>query len=364
MPSFFQMGKRARAGRRVISFVSGLVMVAIALGVGWWAARATLTPVTPPSDSDTQPVTAVVTQGSVGRTLGVGVTVRQPVQVVATNTLAGMVTARSAGGTIGVGDVVFVIGNVPVRAVEGDTPVYREVVWGMRGVEVLPLSRALATLGYLQGAPNDIFGAKVAGAVRAWQKNLGIEQTGSVAYGELLAVPHLPAVIQMGNSLRVGVPATGNEPAILLSSGAPEFVLVLSADQAQTITSDVPLKVSFEDMTWDAVISSGRVDDHGFTENTLTAPRGGIVCGQDCGRLPADEQMSLRGEAIVVPAVSGPSLPVAAVRTDAQGATYVVLAGGAHRDITVLGSGQGIAVVEGVEEGDEVVVFGDGDGSA
>ena len=54
---------------------------------------------------------------------------------------------------------------------------------------------------------------------------------------------------------------------------------------------------------------------------------------------------------------SGPGAPVAAVRTAADGSTYVLLPDGTQRPVTVKASGDGVAILEGVGIGTLVVVL-------
>lgn len=92
-----------------------------------------------------------------------------------------------------------------------------------------------------------------------------------------------------------------------------------------------------------------------MTEFLLTAPDGGEVCGADCGILPNDPQLTLRSQVVVVPRVSGTTVPAAALHTRADGTAYVVTDAG-EVDVTIKGSGQGVAVVEGVPPGTRVQV--------
>jgi hypothetical protein len=58
--------------------------------------------------------------------------------------------------------------------------------------------------------------------------------------------------------------------------------------------------------------------------------------------------VSLFAEVEAVPPVSGPSVPAAAVRTDASGEAYVTMADGTRRTVEVVGAGRGIVVVQGL----------------
>jgi hypothetical protein len=65
----------------------------------------------------------------------------------------------------------------------------------------------------------------------------------------------------------------------------------------------------------------------------------------------------------IVPQVTGPSLPIGAVRTDPGGEAWVLMADGTRRTVTVLGSSGGVAVVDGLAVGDRVILTG-GEGAA
>ena len=60
----------------------------------------------------------------------------------------------------------------------------------------------------------------------------------------------------------------------------------------------------------------------------------------------------------VVPEVTGPAVPLAAVQTGVDGSVFVVMADGAHRAVTVRGTSGGVAVVDGVRAGERVVALG------
>ena len=149
------------------------------------------------------------------------------------------------------------------------------------------------------------------------------------------------------------VPVYVGEDAVLAPTGAREFVLVITQEQARLIPAEATVEISFEDHTWDAVIAASTLDEYGSTTFTLSAPDGGEVCGDDCGALPNDAQVTLRSEVVIVPEISGTAVPAAAVHTRADGSAYVITESG-ETEVTVAGSGGGIAVVEGIEVGTAV----------
>lgn len=77
------------------------------------------------------------------------------------------------------------------------------------------------------------------------------------------------------------------------------------------------------------------------------------MCGQECDVLPQGEEISILAHVVVVPAVSGVGVPTTAVVTDAQGQAWVVTREG-RLMVTVVGAGQGVTIVEGLQAGTEV----------
>ncbi|MFI2753875.1 peptidoglycan-binding protein [Cellulomonas sp. P22] len=335
------------------------VVVALAVAGGWWAGRQTAT--APPDAAQEQAtVLATVTQVSVGRTTTYNATVTQPFDLVASNVLSGVVTSVGALDDVQVGDELYAVGADVVRAVVGDVPFWRDLAEGTTGADVLQLEQALSVLGHLGATPDEKFGPGTTRAVRAWQKATGQEQTGTVRLGLLVALPSLPATVVLDEAIRRGLQLTGGEPAVTARVRDPEFTLVLTSDQANLIPPAAQLDVLLDGMTWPAVITGvapGTSND-GQVVLLLAAPDGSLVCGAQCGLLPRQETTYLTAQVHVVPQVDGPGVPAAAVHTDASGGAYVLGPDGQQRPVTVRGSGDGMAVVDGLALGDQVVVVG------
>ncbi|MCM3661888.1 peptidoglycan-binding protein [Georgenia satyanarayanai] len=332
-------------------------MLVLLAGVGgWWAGRATL--VTPPEDSGgggDEVVWAQAAPASVGQSLPLSTTLRQPVEVVAVNTLSGIVTQASPG-EVQVGSTVYAVAGVPVRVVAGQLPFYRDLALGVQGQDVAQLQEALIELGHLTGPADGRFGTATARAVRAWQEELGIARTGDVPLGEVLALPRLPVIVQLGEAIKPGRMVAGGEDGVLAPSGSQEFTLVVTPEQARLIPAGAQVEITWQEHTWSGVLEGAMADEHGSMTFQITAADGGPVCGQECHLLPGEESVSLRSEVVVVPPVQGIGVPAAAVRTTADGAGYVLTEQG-EQEVQVVGSGQGIAIVEGLSEGTRVKVL-------
>ncbi len=338
-----------------------VVVLLAAVGAGWWAGRVTLAPAATGDEPSATPVTATVRQATVGRTVSFNVTVAQPFTLVATNSLAGIVTAASPGGEAKAGDELYAVAGRGVYAVAGSTPFYRDLARTASGPDVAQLQGALATWGLVVPA-SGVFDDATWGAVKAWQRATGQPESGVVALGTMLAVPQLPAVVRLGEAIVPGAQVAGGEPGVLARAGTPSFALVLGQDQAALVPAGASVDVRSGDTTWPAVVAGSSVDPNGSVSLGLTAPDGSLVCGDGCGDLPADELVTLLATVHLVPETSGPAVPMAAVRTAADGSTHVVLASGTEQPVTVRASGDGMAIVDGVDVGVDVVVLDAGDG--
>ena len=330
-----------------------LLALAVAAGGGWWAARATLEPQTQAQESATPDVVwAEATNSSVGRSLPLSTTLRQPTRTVASNAVPGVVLSTSPG-EVEQGSTIYDVAGTPVRVVEGEVPFYRDLARNLKGDDVAQLQQALIDLGHLAGEADGDFGWRTERAVKAWQKELGQKQTGTIPLGELVAVDRLPTVIQLGESIVRGATLGGGEESVLAPTGEQHFVLVVTQDQARMIPAEATVDVTFQDQSWQAVIAGSEQDEFGNTEFELVAPDGGPVCGDACDTLPGDAQVTLRSEVVIVPEISGTAVPAAAVHTRADGSAYVITESG-ETEVTVAGSGGGVAIVEGIEVGTAV----------
>lgn len=342
-----------RRGRRFGIFVACLVALALAVGAGWWAARATLEPRTPGATTSAPDVVwAEATSSSVGRTLPLSTTLRQPARTVASNALPGVVLSASPG-EVGQGDTIYVVAGTPVRVAQGEVPFYRDLARGVEGDDVAQLQQVLIDLDYLAGEADGDFGWRTERAVKAWQKELGQQQTGTVPLGELVAVDRLPTVIQLGETIVRGATLGGGEESVLAPTGEQNFVLVVTQDQARMIPAEATVQITWQEDTWEAVISGSEQDEFGNTEFSLSAPDGGPVCGDACETLPGDAQVTLRSEIVIVPRIEGTAVPAAAIHTKADGSAYVITEQG-ETEVTVRGSGGGVAIVDGIEVGTRV----------
>jgi len=142
---------------------------------------------TRPAAADTVAVqrTDLVTSVTISGTLGFGppttLTGRKP----------GTLTWLPAVGTVvDRGDKLYAVDARPVPLLLGDTPLYRRLELGTPpGPDVRELIVNLRTLGYRNPGRADEFTESTQNAVKRWQKNSGLAETGALDAGDAVVLP-------------------------------------------------------------------------------------------------------------------------------------------------------------------------------
>ncbi len=138
---------------------------------------------------------------------------QQSIPIRATGTVTWL---PAAGQQADLGDVLVRVDNLPVVLMYGATPAYRSMNAGSQpeapppsgprnskqkpatppkavppsvGPDVEQLERGLSQLGYTGFTVDEEFTAGTAAAVRAWQEDLGVPQTGRIDLGDVVFLP-------------------------------------------------------------------------------------------------------------------------------------------------------------------------------
>lgn len=154
----------------------------------------------------------------------------------------------NAGDVIGVGQALYEVDGRPVIAVRGDRPFWRDLSADMEdGPDVRQLEQALADLGF--GADltvDDEFTKVTAASVKAWQKSLGLPQTGVVALGDIVAITAASVRVEAVKA-QLGDPA-GSSP-LTYTSTSMRVIVKLTDAQAREILPGTAVTVILPDGT-------------------------------------------------------------------------------------------------------------------
>jgi peptidoglycan hydrolase-like protein with peptidoglycan-binding domain len=278
----------------------------------------------------------------------------------ARNAASGVVTSigTAPGDEVSAGDVLYAVDLRPVVVAVGATPMFRDLSLNSEGPDVAQLQELLVTLGFYSGESDGDFGTGVRVAVRGWQDSLGLDDDGVVRRGDIVFVGSLPARMVLAEEVLVGAPLAGGEVVVRELVGDPEFAIPLSPEQRSLVPLSADVFVTYDGGVWPGRIVEAVEDElRGELLLVLEGVDGGAVCGSDCAAaVPLLGETSFSTEIVVVPETEGPVIPVAGILTNPDGATSVRLADGTSVDVEVLAVADGLAVVEGVSEGDVILL--------
>jgi peptidoglycan hydrolase-like protein with peptidoglycan-binding domain len=136
------------------------------------------------------PATASVTRQTLDDTQTVDGTLGYGDTTALTGRLGGTVTSLPyAGSTIARGRPIYRVDDEPVVLLLGTVPAYRTLGDGDEGADVKQLEQNLRALGHTGFTVDDEFTSATAEAVRDWQEDLGVAETGRVELGRVVFAP-------------------------------------------------------------------------------------------------------------------------------------------------------------------------------
>jgi peptidoglycan hydrolase-like protein with peptidoglycan-binding domain len=104
--------------------------------------------------------------------------------------LGGTVTwLPAAGSALNRGQTLYKVDDTPVVLLYGALPAYRALAAGVEGADVKQFEQNLRALGYSGFTVDDEYSDATADAVKDWQEDLGLEETGSVEPGRIAYAP-------------------------------------------------------------------------------------------------------------------------------------------------------------------------------
>jgi peptidoglycan hydrolase-like protein with peptidoglycan-binding domain len=227
-----------RRRRRLVWAALGAVLVAVGAGVWLWASN----PSTEGAPAPAGPVaTATVKRGTISSTESWDGTLEYGVPVTVKSSAGGTITRLvDQGETIERGDELYRVNERPVTLLYGVVPMYRDLAPGDSGVDARQLETNLAKLGYDGFTVDSAYTASTADAVRAWQADIGAEQTGTVARRNVVFVPQGGRVdaldVSVGDVVRPGAP--------VLDITRSERVVNFEADLEDRDRFDIDTKVT------------------------------------------------------------------------------------------------------------------------
>ncbi|WP_341718096.1 peptidoglycan-binding protein [Micromonospora sp. FIMYZ51] len=272
----------------------------------------------------------------------------------AASRLPGTITALpETGTTVRRGKALYAVDGDPVLLLYGKVPAYRTLQSGVEGPDVKQLERNLKALGYTGFTVDDEYTSATADAVRAWQDDLDVAETGRVELGRIVFADG-PVRIE-AHQLDVGAAVQPGQ-AVLTYTGTDRLVTTeLDVDDQRLAERGAPAEITLPDgrsvvgkvSTVETVVASGTTADAGTEtkiEVVLTVADQKALAGFDRASAEVRFTVSERTDVLTV--------PVAALLALAEG--------GYGLEILDAGSSRIVAVTTGLFADGRVEVTGDG----
>jgi Putative peptidoglycan binding domain len=151
-----------------------------------------------------------------------------------------------AGRVVRQGQVLYRVDGKPVVLLYGRVPAYRSLAEGatasdVTGRDVEQLNRDLVDLGYASRSQldpsSDEFSWATKAALERLQKHLGVAQTGKLALGDVVFLPHTARITKVQPTL--GTSAASGSPALQATSTARQVSIDLdAAEQSEVKVGD------------------------------------------------------------------------------------------------------------------------------
>ncbi|HKT00514.1 MAG TPA: peptidoglycan-binding domain-containing protein [Rugosimonospora sp.] len=348
------MTRRRRRGVRAVVgvvVVVGLAAIVAAAAIGFGGGTGPQ-----PAAANLPPATATVTRGDLTQTEQVSGTLDYGDEsTLGAKGGGGTITWLPASGAVVTrGKSVYKVDNHPVPLLYGSLPLYRSLAPGVSGDDVAEFERNLYALGYRGFTVDSDYTSATASAVKRWQSDLGLTQTGRIDPGQVVLASGAVRVATL--KAAVGDQAAG--PVFTYTGTVRTVTVALDVSKQDEVHKGVKATVTLPD---------GREVDGTVTDvgNVATTPSSNANSNSDTSPT-INVTISVADQSTLGSLVSAPvdvtlvaaqdknvlSVPVAAL---------VALAEGGYGVQVVEGSGtRYVAVKTGMFASGRVEVSGDG----
>lgn len=344
----------------ILALVRWVVVLVIGIVLGGWSASYVLDRPMGTGLESPAPIVVRVESATLHRELAFPATGGWDVVGTMRSPAGGLVTAVVArSGLLEAGDVAIRLNERPMVVVPGEVPAFRALRLGDKGRDVRALKAFLAGQGYEVGSGPGRFTAQTERAVRRWQKHLGLPVTGVVALGDVLFVSRqtLVAPLRWSDAIAPGAPIGPGTPILESLAAQPTLSLEFGGSPPEALEPGMAVEVTFPNGETRLATLSEILWDEGRVWATLDPAEEVLCTGDACldlvpiaGRVPLDATF------VLVPPTTGPVVPVASIRSDELGRAFVERRDGTRQLVTVRVASGGVAIVDGVAPGDEVVL--------
>jgi peptidoglycan hydrolase-like protein with peptidoglycan-binding domain len=163
------------------------------------------------------------------------------------------------GATIARGKALYRLDNRPVVLLYGSLPTYRTLQSGLEGADVKQFEKNLWALGYRDFTVDDEYTSATASAVREWQEDLGLSETGTV---ETSQIEYASTSVRVNSlSAQKGALVQPGTELVTVTGTSLVATVELDMDSQRLAKKGATVQVTFPD---DKTVQ-GRITDVGTT---------------------------------------------------------------------------------------------------
>lgn len=341
--------------RRIARTASWLLLACVLVLVGFLAGRRVVSSVDPPAAAET-PVLFAVEERTLERVVTLGGEAEWTAFDEVASRRGGTITWLSDElDLVEDGAVVATVDLEPIALAQGAIPPFRDLGGSVRGDDVAQLQTFLARQRLVDFEPDGVYGPSTEAAVKTWQEQIGASMTGVVALGDILWIPNLPTGFRVADGIKVGKVVSVGDVLLEEILSEPHVRLKTSEDQVNLLPVDPDVVVHHGGFAWRGILGPGIETDSGV-EFSVAGPDGEPVCGDACVEIPKEDVTVVSIDIVIIPRTTGPAVPQIAIITDPGGRTTVRLAGGEAVEVLIRALADGMAVVDGLKVGQQVVL--------
>lgn len=312
-------------------------------------------------DSTTPPATATVTRETLVDTQDEDGETGYGDSTSVSGRTQGTLTALPAVGTVlRRGQALYKVDDAPVVLLYGTLPAYRALAPGTEGADVRQFEQNLYALGYRGFTVDDTYSEATADAVREWQEDLGVSETGTVEPGR---IRYASGPVRVDSRTAVVGDAVQPGAAILAYTGTARLISVTLAVEDQRLAKvGTAVEVTLPDggtvagkvVRSETVITPAQGQDPASTsiEVTIAVADQKALAGLDSATVRVAFTASREPDVLTVPVaallalaeggygvqvVEGSTTRIVAVQTGMFAAGKVEVSGGGLREGTVVG---------------------------
>ncbi|MFG2037927.1 peptidoglycan-binding protein [Dactylosporangium sp. NPDC048998] len=163
-----------------------------------------------------------------------------------TGRLPGTLTYLPDSGTqVTRGQPLYRVNDKPVTLLYGAVPAWRPLAQGTEGADVRQLEENLRALGYTGFTVDDEYTSATAAAVKRWQSDQGLDETGTVELGRVVFVPDAVRITAVAASQ--GEPAAPGQRILTYTGTAKAVTVALDPADQRLAQQDAAVVVTLPD---------------------------------------------------------------------------------------------------------------------